>query len=133
MSWFDQDFLYRVEEGQIDYVPSKIEAVRKDDGDFDDGYLESLKNRLEASIFPRRIYRLFVEVDEFRRFVRIYVDSIQNKKVGKKPEDIQLRIIVPATEIEARLLGTEEKAAKTEHIQPQLTNIIELQPIQSSG
>jgi hypothetical protein len=104
LPWFDQNYLYRVEEGDPRFEPSKIEAVRKDGGDFDDAYLESLKRHLEASIFPRSLYTLNLQVDEFRRFVRIFVDFGRNERQTKRKDEPALRIIVPKNEIETRIL-----------------------------
>lgn len=73
-SWFDEIYLYRIEEGDPRYSPSKIEAVRRDGGDFDDLHLASLKRRLVSHTFPQPKFEISVETDEFRRFVRIYVD-----------------------------------------------------------
>jgi hypothetical protein len=102
LSWFEQDFLYRVEEGEREVVPSKIEAVRKDGEDFDEPYLDTLKARLEASLFPQSRFRLYFETDEFRRFARIYVDTVQNRP-AKKGRETNFKIIVPAAEITRRI------------------------------
>jgi hypothetical protein len=85
MSWFDQKFEYRIEEGDLRYEPSKIEGVRKDGGDFDDLYLQNLKAHLRASVFLPSIFNLYFETDELRRFVRIYIDSAKwpREKKGK--------------------------------------------------
>jgi len=103
--WFETDYLYRVEEGEKEFSPSKIEAVSKDGKDFDDATMMRLKLRLESSIFPKSAYRLYFESDEFRRFVRIYIDSVRNK-IAKRTHEIDLKIIVPVEEIEKRLRET---------------------------
>ena len=103
--WFETDYLYRVEEGEKEFSPSKIEAVSKDGKDFDDATMMRLKLRLESSIFPKSVYRLYFESDEFRRFVRIYIDSVRNK-IAKRTHEIDLKIIVPVEEIEKRLRET---------------------------
>jgi hypothetical protein len=109
--WFETDYLYRVEEGEKEYSPSKIEAVRKDDKDFDDLSMMKLKLRLESSIFPKSVYRLYFESDEFRKFVRIYVDSVRNK-IAKKTHEVDLKIIVPVEEIEKRIRESESIKAE---------------------
>lgn len=111
LSWFERDYFYRVEEGERDVQPSKIEAVRKDEKDFDDMYLARLKLRMEISIFPRSLFRLYFEADEFRRFVRIYIDTVQNK-VMKKGKGIDFKIIVPVAEIEKRISIVKKEAEK---------------------
>jgi len=104
LSWFGQAYAYRVEEGDPRYGPSKIEAVRKDGEDFDDVCLDYLKRRLEATIFPRSLYILSLEVDEFRRFVRIYVDSTLNERPTKGKSETGLRrLIVPKDEIVTKI------------------------------
>ncbi len=103
-SWFDQNYEYRVEEGDLRYSPSKIEAVRIDGGDFDDLYLQNLKIHLVSSVFPSSIYTIDFEVDDFRRFVRIYVDhSAHGSHVKKKNEKIQHWSVVSKDEIQSRL------------------------------
>jgi len=90
LPWFDQTYLYRVEEGDPRFESSKIEAVRKDGEDFDDAYLGSLKRHLESSIFPRSIFTLDFQVDEFRRFVRMYVDFTSNERPAKRKDELLL-------------------------------------------
>lgn len=103
-SWFDQTFEYRVEEGDPRYAPSKIEAVRRDGEDFDDLYMQNLKLHLQTSALPSSIFNIYLETDEFRRFVRIYVDSAQNNHIKKKKID-QLHhwSVIPRGEIQSRL------------------------------
>lgn len=103
MSWFDQEFQYRIEEGEPSFEPSKIEAVRKDGEDFDDGYIANLHSRMERSFFPRSKYRLEFETDDFRRYIRIFIDSPKSKilKVGKKT--VFELVIVPKAEIAQQL------------------------------
>ena len=113
-SWFEEEYLYGVEEGMQEVEPSKIGAVRKNGEDFDDAYLARLKMRLETSVFPKTLYRLYFETDDFRRFVRIYVDSVLNVKFGKKLGDIDLKIIIPAEEIRKRLSGSELERVEEE-------------------
>ena len=128
--WFESEYLYRVEEGRREYSPSKIEAVRKDDNDFDDASMADLKLRLESSTFPKSVYRLYFETDEFRRFVRIYVDSVQNK-IARKTHEVDLKIIVPAGEIEKRI--RESELVKVEQQKPvELAETIEVQNTVSS-
>lgn len=124
LSWFERDYVYRVEEGERDVQPSKIEAVRRDGKDFGDEYLAKLKLRLESSLLPRSLFRLYFETDEFRRFVRIYIDSVQNK-VMKKGKEIDFKIIVPVVEIEKRISVVEKQVEK----KPQL---IEIEPLVTS-
>lgn len=107
-SWFEEEYLYRIEEGVKGDWPSSIAAVRKDGKDFEDLRIARLRIRLESSLLPKSIYRLFFEADEFRRFIRIYVDSVQNKRVGKNDVDVQF--IVPPDEIAKRLQRPEMKA-----------------------
>ena len=102
-SWFDQNYAYRIEEGHPRYSPSKIEAVRRDGEDFDDLYLANLKRHLQLFAFPNSIFSLRFETDEFRRFVRIYIDSAQNNHVKKKREKIQIWSVIPKYEIQSRL------------------------------
>jgi len=90
-----------VEDGERDVQPSKIEAVRKDGYDFGEEYLARLKLRLESSVFPRSLFRLYFETDEFRRFVRIYVDTVRNP--AKKRGGVDFKILVPVVEIEKRI------------------------------
>jgi len=98
--------------------------VRKDDGDFDDESLMNLRLRLESSIFPKSVYRLYLETDEFRRFVRIYVDSARNK-IAKKTHEVDLKIIVPVKEIETKL--RESESIQVEEKKPvELVRMIEV-------
>jgi len=103
MSWFDQKFEYRIEEGDLRYAPSKIEAVRRDGGDFDDLYLQNLKVHLRTSAFPPSIFNLYLETDEFRRFVRIYIDSVQSGHAKKKVEQIRQWSVISKDEIQSRI------------------------------
>lgn len=106
-SWFDENYDYRIEEGDLTSAPSKIEGVRRDGGDFDDFHLQILTNRLLAKVFPPSIYATQFETDEFRRYVRIYVDyakghvKIKTKKKGEW--EIHSWSVVPADEIRSRL------------------------------
>jgi hypothetical protein len=101
-SWFDQAYEYIIEEGDLRYSPSKIEAVRRDGGDFDDIYLQNLKLHLQSSAFPTSMFSLFFETNEFRRFVRIYVD-LANNNYGKKKRDRAHWSVIPKSEIQSRI------------------------------
>jgi len=105
-NWLDQNYLLRIEQGDPRYEYSKIEAVRRDGGDFDDLYLTTLKHRLETTVFPTSIYTLYFETDEFRRFVRIYVDYTTNDTKKVKNQSAANRLIVPKDEIETRIHNT---------------------------
>jgi len=83
-SWFDENYEYRIEEGDLRYSPSKIEAVRRDGEDFDDHHLENLRSRLQAIAFPASVYSLTFETDEFRRFIRIYIYFAKHAGGNKK-------------------------------------------------
>ncbi len=126
--WFETEYLYRVEGGEKEYSPSKIEAVRKDDKDFDDASMEKLKLHLESSIFPKSVYRLYFETDEFRRFVRIYVDSVRNK-IEKRTHEVDLKIIVPVEEIQKRI--RESESIKQEEKKP--VDIVKMIEVQDSA
>ena len=102
-SWFDENYEYRIEEGDLRYSPSKIEAVRRDGEDFDDLHLENLRRRLQATAFPASVYSLTFETDEFRRFIRIYIDFAKHTQGEKKADKIQSWSIVAAAEIRSRL------------------------------
>ena len=102
-SWFDQAFEYRIEEGDLRYSPSKIEAVRRDGGDFDDIYLQNLKLHLQSSAFPVNFFSLYFETDEFRRFVRIYVDSAKSNYSKKKRDRNSHWSIISKSEIQSIL------------------------------
>jgi hypothetical protein len=104
------EYLYRIEEGLKRERPSAIGAVRKDGKDFDDVAIARLRSKLELSFFPKSTYRLFFESDEFRRFVRIYIDSVQNKSLGK--DDVEIETLVPPEEIEKRLRGEEKNVVE---------------------
>jgi hypothetical protein len=104
LNWLDQNYLLRIEQGDPRYEYSKIEVVRRDGGDFDDPYLAIMKHRLETSVFPTSIYTLYFETDEFRRFVRIYVDYAVKHK--GKDQAVTYRAIVPKDEIETRIRST---------------------------
>jgi hypothetical protein len=102
MSWFIQNYGYRIEEGDLRWAPSKIEAVRRDGGDFDDLSLEDLRARLKASAFPPSLFNLYLETDEFRRFVRIYIDWVHNGNT-KKGKDAITWSVIPVDEIQSRI------------------------------
>ncbi len=102
ISWFDQNYGYRIEEGDLRWAPSKIEAVRRDGGDFDDLYLENLKAHLKAAIFPPSLFYMYFETDEFRRFVRIYIDTVHNGFSKRKKDEISWSV-VPKNEIQFRI------------------------------
>ncbi len=102
-SWFDQNYGYRIEEGDLKWAPSKIEAVRRDGGDFDDVYLENLESHLKATTFPPSLFKMYIETDEFRRFVRIYVDSAHNLPTKK---DEIIWAVIPKNEIQFRISST---------------------------
>jgi hypothetical protein len=102
-SWFEQNYEYRIEEGNLKNFPSKIEAVRRDGGDFDDFYLANLKRHLQISSFPPSLFSIYFETDEFRRFVRIYIDSARNHNSKKKIEQLQKWSVIPKSEIQSRL------------------------------
>jgi hypothetical protein len=124
-SWFEVEYLYRIEEGVKGEWPSAIGAVRKDGKDFDDLTIAKLRSKLESSFFPKSTYRLFFESDEFRRFVRIYVDSVQNKRVGK--DEVEIETIVLPEEIEKRLKGEDKKVMQ--EIKPmEPISAVELKP-----
>ncbi len=93
-----------MEEGLPREAPSKIEAVLKDGKDFDDARLANLRRQLQNSVFPVSDYRLYFETDEFRRFVRIYVDRSDRSVAEKKQQDQGFNAIIPKDEIEKRLL-----------------------------
>ena len=123
-SWFETEYLYRIEEGVKGEWPSAIGAVRKDGKDFDDGAIARLKIKLESTLLPKSAYRLFFESDEFRRFVRIYVDSVQNKRVGK--DDVEIETIVPPEEIEKKLRGEEKVVEEIKLNEP--ISVVESKP-----
>jgi len=104
-SWFEQTYEYRIEEGNLRYFPSKIEAVRRDGEDFDDIHLQNLKGHLQSYAFPINIFSLYFETDEFRRFVRIYVDSAQNSRGKRKKYQAIHWSIIPVDEIQSRLVS----------------------------
>ena len=124
LSWFEEGYLYRIEEGVKGEWPSAIGAVRKDGKDFDDVAIARLKMKLESTLLPKSTFRLFMESDEFRRFIRIYVDSVQNKSVGKG--EVEIETIVPPEEIEKRLRGENKKAEEIKPIEP--ITVVELKP-----
>jgi hypothetical protein len=99
-SWFDEKYLYRIEEGDPKYSPTKIEAVRRDGGDFDDFQIENLKRKLISTSFPMTQFAISLETDEFRRFVRIYVESLVPARRNTAFQSIS---IVPKDEIRSRL------------------------------
>jgi hypothetical protein len=99
-SWFDETYQYRIEEGNPKYSPSKIEAVRKDGGNFDDFHLTNLMRQLVSRAFPRSMFEIGFETDEFRRFVRIYVDLAVSRK---KKNELNSWTIIPTDEIRLRL------------------------------
>jgi hypothetical protein len=103
-SWFEQTYEYRIEEGDLRYSPSKIEAVRRDGGDFDDIHLQNLKGHLQSSAFPINTFSLYFETDDFRRFVRIYVDSAQNSHSKRKKYQAIRWSIIPMDEIQSRIV-----------------------------
>jgi hypothetical protein len=102
VSWFDRTYQYRIEQGDLRYSPSKIEAVRRDGEDFDDLSLQILKAHLRATAFPPAVFDIIFETDEFRRYVRIYVDSAQNSH-SKKRGRLRHWAIIPKTEIQSRI------------------------------
>jgi hypothetical protein len=102
-SWFDENYEYRIEEGDLNYAPTKIEAVRGDGENFDDFYIESLKRRLQAGVFPPSLYALYFETDEFRRFVRIYIDRSNHGRTKKKIDQIRSWSVITMDEIRSRL------------------------------
>ena len=99
-SWFDEKYLYRIEEGDPKFSPTKIEAVRRDGGDFDDYQIENLKRKLVSSSFPMAQFAISLETDEFRRFVRIYVESLLPTRKRASSQSIS---VVPKDEITSRL------------------------------
>jgi len=103
-SWFDQNYEYRIEEGDLRYEPSKIEAVRRDGEDFDDLHLQSLKLRLEQSMFPLSRFAIYFHSDEFRRYVRIYIDFAHSGKAKGKHGKILQWSVVPKDEIKSRII-----------------------------
>ncbi len=104
-SWFEQNYEYRVEEGDLRYAPSKIEAVRRDGEDFDDVHLANLKRRLKSTAFPISSFVIYLEIDEFRRFVRIYIDLAHHSQIKKKGDKIHHWSIVTKDEIQSRILN----------------------------
>jgi hypothetical protein len=101
-SWFDQDYRYRIEEGDLRWAPSKIEAVRCDGEDFDNLYLQNLLGRLKATVFPPSLFKVYFETDEFRRFVRIYIDTAHNS-FSKRKKDEPSWSVIPKNEIQFRI------------------------------
>jgi hypothetical protein len=104
LSWFSEKYFFRIEEGLPKDTPSKIEAVLKDGKDFDDVRLANLRRQLQNSVFPTSDYMLYFETDEFRRFVRIYVDRSDRSVPDKEKRDHGFNAIIPKDEIEKRLL-----------------------------